>query len=443
MRVVDTFRKALRSAEQQGKRVRALGSNASLSNHAGQDHIVSTTAFDQALPLWTGLRAQTDASSLIQVECGMRVNRLCARLRRQGRMLENIAAYTGQTVVGAMATATHGTGLHLPPMCDQVVSMVLVTRGGEALRVEPINGPTDPVLHREPGITLVQDDALFHCALTGMGAFGMVAAVTLQTRLHVPLWEQRLCGQVATALDAALPDPASVRHASMLFSAAAHRGERTAVVTVRDVTDPLRLRDALTPRQRWIPVLFSHLPLDPILRQTLRRRPRLAPAVITHALRTTARRQIRSHAGRILDNYPLNRCAPARAVELFVPLSKWKAAVRDIECIADQEQRAGRYLTAPVSVRFVAASKHLLAPTFGQAGAMIELVHLKGTAQEEHAMDPYLEAVRTYSGRMHLGLETPGLRLARDYDELPAWQATRRQYDPGPAVGLPQFVEAA
>lgn len=73
---------------------------------------------------------------------------------------------------------------------------------------------------------------------------------------------------------------------------------------------------------------------------------------------------------------------------------------------------------------------------------MIEVVHLKGTAFEDRALLPYVEALRAFSGRMHLGLETPGLALERDYAELSRFETVLRSADPGPAFGLPRFLQA-
>jgi hypothetical protein len=47
-------------------------------------------------------------------------------------------------------------------------------------RIEPTNGITDPT-KPIPNVTLVQDDATFNAVIVGLGAFGVVYSVTIET----------------------------------------------------------------------------------------------------------------------------------------------------------------------------------------------------------------------------------------------------------------------
>ncbi len=85
-----------------------------------------------------------------------------------------------QTLAGAIATGTHGSGIELPPIHGMVKSMVLVAGDGNTYRIEPTNGVSDPALFNEAGITLVQNDDDFYSALVSLGSMGIIYSFILE-----------------------------------------------------------------------------------------------------------------------------------------------------------------------------------------------------------------------------------------------------------------------
>jgi len=438
-RSLEALAATVRQARREGRRVRPMGGGHTLSAIATTpDLLVRTDGLARRLPLHDGLRRSADPDGLVAVEAGLEVRRLAALLAREGRMLDNLAAFTRQTVAGAMATASHGTGLRLPPMCDQVESMIVVTAGGELVRLEPADGPTDPARHREPGVTLVQDDERFHATLTGLGALGIVGRLTLRTRPAVALRETRTVGPVDEVLQR-LKAPGALdgaRHLQVLFNLYGAGGPPLACLTERRVADPPAIVDRLRPRQRLGPSLGSHLPTRRLVLPMLRACPALAPWLVDRALRSTVRGPLTKASHRILDNHPLNTCARAYAFEAFVPLGRWPDAVAALRALAGRRAADARphWLSAPVSLRFVGPSRHLLAPSLGEGGAMIEVINLVGAPGGREALRPYAELLAGYGGRQHLGLDIVGVDgaddFARRYPELPRLRALRRDLDP-------------
>src|SRR5699024_6966003 len=92
-----------------------------------------------------------------------------------------------QTISGATATGTHGTGGALKGLADAVVGLELVTGSGEIVAVDAASDPE-----------------LFAAARVGLGALGVVCSVTLQCvdafRLHAHEAPMRL-GEVFERLD--------------------------------------------------------------------------------------------------------------------------------------------------------------------------------------------------------------------------------------------------
>jgi hypothetical protein len=87
-----------------------------------------------------------------------------------------------QTVAGAIATGTHGSGLGLPAVSGFVHSMVLVASGGRKFRIERTNGISNPQLQKqlEPDIELIQNDEDFYATLVNLGCFGIIYSYVLE-----------------------------------------------------------------------------------------------------------------------------------------------------------------------------------------------------------------------------------------------------------------------
>src|SRR5204862_3434128 len=102
-----------------------------------------------------------DAPPLVRVLGGTPIRELNDLLRAEGLALPNMGGYDAQTIAGVVSTSTHGSGLRFGPFPDLVRSLDVVVAGGEALRLEPADGPTDPTRFADERLRLVQDDRRF------------------------------------------------------------------------------------------------------------------------------------------------------------------------------------------------------------------------------------------------------------------------------------------
>lgn len=117
-------------------------------------------------------------------------------LKDAGQALLNMGSYDAQTLAGAINTSTHGTGLELGTVADAVLSAEILTvvespvADDEPLvrhfRIEPEDGVTDRAAFEnavgDHGMTLIQDDEIFHSAVVGYGAMGVATGYTLKVR---------------------------------------------------------------------------------------------------------------------------------------------------------------------------------------------------------------------------------------------------------------------
>ncbi len=101
-----------------------------------------------------------------------------------------------QHFAGAMGSGTHGTGGVHSAYHDMVRSLIIVGSGGEAFRVEPKNGITDPAKHKQfynnktIKVKLFQDDDLFYSVLVSMGCFGIIHSCVLEITDMIHLYEE-------------------------------------------------------------------------------------------------------------------------------------------------------------------------------------------------------------------------------------------------------------
>src|SRR5204862_3390665 len=122
----------------------------------------------------------TDAArsaSLARVGAGIHLRDLNPALERAGQALPNMGGYDAQTISGVVSTSTHGSGLRWGPFPDLVRSLDVVVSGGEALRIEPEDGPSDPAFPLDGPWRLLRDDEAFHDANFGNAPLGLTSPV--------------------------------------------------------------------------------------------------------------------------------------------------------------------------------------------------------------------------------------------------------------------------
>ncbi|MFC7272511.1 FAD-binding protein [Paractinoplanes rhizophilus] len=105
----------------------------------------------------------------VRVDGGMRYGELAARLQQEGLAVHNMASLPHISVAGAVATATHGSGVRNANLATAVRGLELIDGRGET-------------------VTLTRDDPDLAGAVVGLGAPGVVTALTLDV---VPAFELR------------------------------------------------------------------------------------------------------------------------------------------------------------------------------------------------------------------------------------------------------------
>ncbi|SFN46194.1 FAD-linked oxidoreductase [Actinomadura madurae] len=148
----------VRSAAGDGLTVRMTGTGHSFTGAAvAEGVLLRPTAL-------TAVRSVDTASGLVTVEAGLPLHALNRVLDEHGLALANMGDIQEQTVAGALQTATHGTGRDAAGLVSQVGALELVLADGTTVTCSREERPD-----------------LFDAARAGLGALGIVTAITWRT----------------------------------------------------------------------------------------------------------------------------------------------------------------------------------------------------------------------------------------------------------------------
>jgi len=319
-----------------------------------------------------------------------------------GLAMENLGDIDRQTVAGAIATGTHGTGAKLRNISAQVEAIELVTADGTVREFDSS-----------------QPD-LLRAARVSVGALGAVSAVTLRC---VPAF-------VLERIDSPQPREEVLDG----FDERAEANDHFELFTFPYADSALvlernRVEGAPRPRGRAAAYL-NDIVLENWALEALSAAGRLVPKSIPALSRLAA---ALASGGKTVDRsdrvFASERRVRFTEMEYGVPREHGpEAARRVIEWV-----RANRYpVFFPIEMRVAAGDDALLSPSHERDTAYIAVHQYRGMEWR-----PYFEAVeaimREYGGRPHWGKRhfQMAATLAPLYPEWSTFQAARDELDPG------------
>jgi L-gulono-1,4-lactone dehydrogenase len=383
---------AVRRAATAGRHVRAAGSGHSFTG---------TALTDGTLVLLRGMDRVLDAdpaTGLVRVQAGITLHELSERLAGFGLALENLGDIDAQTLAGALATGTHGTGERLRNLSAAVVAMQLVTAGGE---VREIDGGD-----------------LLRAARVSVGALGIVTEVTLRC---VPAFTLRGVDAPAPLGEAlATLDERAGRHRHFELYVFPHA--RIALTRTNDVVDePPRPRGRVRAYAEDILLTNHALHAVCLAGRTV---PRAIPRLNRFATRAAGSSVRVDRSDRIFASPRLVRFTE---MEHALPRPALPDALLAIKARAERHP-----VNFPIEVRFVAGDDALLSPACERDTAYVAVHAFRGMPWE-----PYFRAVEeiadAHGGRPHWGKRhfQTAATLAPRYPGWERFAAARAELDPG------------
>jgi L-gulono-1,4-lactone dehydrogenase len=338
---------------------------------------------------------------LVTVPAGMTLRRLNDLLWVHGRALPNLGDIDAQTVSGALATGTHGTGAGYHGIAAQVRGFEIVLADGSVVQA---------------------DGDLLRLGRIGLGALGIVTQVTLETVPAFLLQAQESRVPLNEALDLAHID---ADHAEFYWfphteHAVLKRHTRTALWNLDVEKGPRNRR-------------YGSIMRDEVLGNggfwgvcaVGDRVPRLVPRLNSLSARFMP-------AGEYVDRSYRVFCSSRRVrfleMEYAVPLAALGEAFAGVRAAAERHARA---VTVPVEVRLTAADDVPLSMAYGRASAYLA-VHVHA-GQPHEAYFAAVERVMTgLGGRPHWGkIHTrTAAELERVHPAFAEFRALRARIDP-------------
>ncbi|MFI1989890.1 FAD-binding protein [Actinoplanes sp. NPDC020271] len=175
-RTLDEAREQIAAAT----KLRVLGSGHSFNHLADTDGDLLSLA---GLPRTVEIAPDR---ATVRVDGGIRYGDLAARLHAEGLALHNMASLPHISVAGAVATATHGSGVGNGNLATAVAGVEIVRADGEL-------------------VTLTRGDADFPGSVAALGALGAVVALTLDVQPAFELRQYVYETLPATSVRANLP----------------------------------------------------------------------------------------------------------------------------------------------------------------------------------------------------------------------------------------------
>ncbi|TMM01761.1 MAG: FAD-binding protein [Actinobacteria bacterium] len=384
---------AVRRAREAGRTVRVAGAGHSFSDVVPTDGVLlRLDAFDRVLDA-------DAASGLARVQAGITLHALGPALAAHGLGLENQGDIDAQTLAGALATATHGTGARFRNLSANVVGMRLVDGRGEVVEL------TDP------------ED--LRAARVALGALGVVTEVTLRC---VPLYGLRRVDE-PQPIDATLArlDELVAVHDHLELFAFPHTNTTMVRRTERVGAD---VRSTPRWRVRLQEDVLENAVLGAFSRAG-RRRPRATPRLNRTLMRLASRSEREDLAYRV---YASRRAVRFTEMEYALPRDHGREAVeRVLETIARRRLATG----FPLEVRFVAPDDALLSPAHERATCYVAIHQYRGMPFE--ALFAAAEEIFDgYGGRPHWGKRhtQTAQTLAPRYPRWDAFARARDRLDP-------------
>lgn len=360
------------AAADAGTTVKAVGAGHSFTD------IALTNGVQLHLDGLSGLLAVDRASRQATLAGGTRLFDIPSLLNPYGLAMANMGDIDRQSIAGAISTGTHGTGLAFGGIATQVVAMELVVGTGEVLRC-----------------SATENAELFSAARVGLGALGIITAVTLQCVDAFTLHALERPEPLAGLLESLDERQRSADHFEFYWFP--HTDMALTKTNTRHPLGqgPVGVKPLSTRAHLVDDVLVSNKLFSALCTATAKA-PATIPRVNALASRLTGNREFADASHKV---FATERTVRFREMEYAVPLADVPGVLRELDAMI---QRRGFTISFPVEVRCAAADDIPLSTANGRETGYIAIhQHVK--------TDPYAyfraaeEIFLAHGGRPHWG----------------------------------------
>jgi FAD-linked oxidoreductase len=395
---VDEVSAAVKSAAEQGKQLKAVGSGHSFTGCA---------APEQVMIRLDGLAAITRADSgsgRVTVGAGTGLRKLNAGLAAFDLAMANLGDIDRQTVSGAISTGTHGTGARLGGLATQVVGLELVTADGSVLSCSAEENPE-----------------VFAAARISVGALGVITSLTLQCVPAFLLRAQEMPLPLTEVLGGF--DEFADGNDHFEFYWFPHTD---VALTKRNNRVGPGIGPSPVGRMRgWVDDELLSNRVFELTNRLATRRPGLVPRINQFASKALSAREYVDASYKVFCS---ERDVVFRESEYAVPRENVADVVRELRAWIG---RSGERIPFPIEVRVAAADDIWLSTAYGRETAYVAIHQYHRLAHQRY-FEAFEQIVSAVGGRPHWGkLHTLGVaELRTRYPRYDAFLAVRDRLDP-------------
>lgn len=389
---------AVVAARANGLRVKMVGTGHSFTDIAFTDGLL---LHPEAL---VGIRSVDRDAMTVTALAGTPLHVLNDRLAGLGLALHNLGDVDRQTLAGATATGTHGTGGRKASLSAQVAALELVTADGRLVQARPDG--------------TAEEAELLGAARVGLGALGVVTAVTFAV-------------EPAFLLEA-VEEPMPWDRVVDEFDALADANEHFEAYWFPHTDRMLTKRNNRTDQRRPLSRLRAYVE-DELLANTTfgivnrvgDRLPRAVPTLNRVASRALSRRVYSDTSSRVFTS---PRRVVFREMEYAVPREAGMPALREARALIE---RRGWRIGFPVEIRHAPADDGWLSTAHGRDTVYLAF-HVDAHTDPTDYFGGVEEVLRGHDGRPHWGkLHTRcATDLAPAYPRFGDFVALRDRLDP-------------
>jgi len=328
---------------------------------------------------------------------GTRLGDMGPSLEAAGQAMFNLPDIDRQTLAGATATATHGTGIEFKCLSGYVTQLRLITPSGDQLDVDATS-----------------DADLFNAARVSVGALGIVTRMSLQNRSPFKLKQKSWVAKTGELLESFDRHAASYRHFEMFPLT---HSDYAIALSTEETEEPVN-NPPVSPEEEaaFGEAMRGWMEVPPGERRPL-------VNGLAEQIEPSERIDV---SYKILTNVRNNRF---NEMEYSVPIGAGAECLKEIlKTISDKKID----VVFPLEYRYVSRDDTWLSMSSGHEDHAAISIHR--TASEDYR--PYFDLIEPifwkYGGRPHWGkVHSLGAdRLGELYPEFKRFQALRAKLDP-------------
>jgi L-gulonolactone oxidase len=351
-----------------------------------------------------GLHYCDRRTGTVTVGAGTPLRRLNDLLAGVGLAMTNLGDIDAQSVSGAIATGTHGTGAGYGGISTQVIGQEMVLADGSVVKCPPDHG-----------------SELWSAARVGLGALGIVTKVTLRC---VPLFTMR-------AEEGPMPLDEMLSRFDELVSTYDHFEaywfpHTSTTLTKRNTRLPLAEGlDRLPAWREWLDDEFLSNRVFGLMVALGKRRPASIPRANGLAAKALGSRTFTDLSYKVFTS---PRRVRFREMELAIPRA---AAVEAVKEVVAAVERSGLRIGFPVELRVAAADDIPLSTASGRESAYLAF-HVPAAVDHEAYFGLVSKVLDPYGARPHWGkLHTLDAEILRTrYPRFDEFVRLRDELDP-------------